>query len=156
MSATGLDVFDKTLQTTHIWLDQIMDDLSDELGEGSTRDRQCAWRALGAVLHALRDRMPVDQSAHLAAQLPLLVRGLYFDQWHPAGKPEAARSRDDFLARIGGELQGMGGVSPERAARSVFDTMATQVSDGLTAKVKSTLPKDIRALWPDGDAAAPL
>ncbi len=24
MSATGLDVFDKTLQTTHIWLDELM------------------------------------------------------------------------------------------------------------------------------------
>jgi uncharacterized protein (DUF2267 family) len=67
MSATGVDVFDKTLQTTNIWLDEIM----EEMGP----DRQLAWRILGAVLRALRDRLPPDLAAHLSAQLPLLVRG---------------------------------------------------------------------------------
>jgi Uncharacterized conserved protein (DUF2267) len=75
-AATGLDVFDKTLQTTNIWLDEI----AAEIGP----DRQVAWHALGAVLRALRDRIPLDLAAHLGAQLPLLARGLYYDQWHPA------------------------------------------------------------------------
>ena len=44
MSATGLDVFDKTLQTTNIWLDEIM--------AKRGLDRQMAWHVLGAVLHA--------------------------------------------------------------------------------------------------------
>lgn len=66
MSATGLDVFDRTLQTTNIWLDDIM--------AGLGPDRHLAWHVLGAVLHALRDRLPLDQAAHLGAQLPLLVR----------------------------------------------------------------------------------
>src|SRR4051812_44635600 len=67
MSATGLDVFDKTLQTTHIWLDELM----QEIGP----DRQVAWHVLGAVLRGVRDRIPLDLAAHLGAQLPLLVRG---------------------------------------------------------------------------------
>src|SRR5919204_6184474 len=79
MSATGLDVFDKTLQTTNIWLNEIMDDLGP--------DRKIAYRALRAVLHALRDRLTVDEAAQLGAQLPLMIRGLFFDMWHPAGKP---------------------------------------------------------------------
>jgi uncharacterized protein (DUF2267 family) len=62
MSATGVNVFDKTLQTTNIWLDEIM----EELG----LDRQLAWHILGAVLRALRDRLPADLAAHLSAQLP--------------------------------------------------------------------------------------
>ena len=77
MSATGLDVFDKTLQTTNIWLNEIM----DEMGP----DRQIAWKALSTVLHKLRDRLPVEAAAHLGAQLPLLVRGVYYDQYQPAG-----------------------------------------------------------------------
>ena len=49
-AATGLEVFDRTLQATHVWLDEIM----DELGP----DRQHALHVLRAVLHALRDRLP--------------------------------------------------------------------------------------------------
>src|SRR6266849_5468487 len=94
MSATGLDVFDKTLQATHTWLDQI----STQIGP----DRQLAWRVLGAVLRALRDRLPIGLAAHLGAQLPLLVRGLYYDQWRPSEEPRQMRSRDEFLAQGGG------------------------------------------------------
>jgi len=77
MSATSLDVFDKTLQTTHIWLDELM----AEVGP----DRQVAWHVLGAVLRAVRDRIPLEVAVHLGSQLPLLVRGLYYDQWHAPG-----------------------------------------------------------------------
>ena len=79
MSATGLEGFDKTVQTTNAWLKEIM--------EATGLDRRRAYRALAAVLHALRDRLTVDEVAQLGAQLPILVRGLYYDQWHhPAGK----------------------------------------------------------------------
>ncbi len=75
MSATGLDVFDKTLQTTHIWLSEIM--------ERHGPDRKEAWHILSAVLHALRDRLPPELAAHLGAELPLLIRGAYYDQYRP-------------------------------------------------------------------------
>src|SRR5262245_21401778 len=89
MSATGLDVFDKTLQTTHIWLDEMMLKLGP--------DRQVAWHALGAVLHALRDRLQIGLAVHLGSQLPLLVRGLYYDQWHPSEQMLKRRSAEQFL-----------------------------------------------------------
>lgn len=97
MNATGLDVFDKTLQTTNIWLDEIM----DEIGP----DRQVAWHVLGAVLHALRDRMQPDLAAHLGSQLPILVRGAFYDQYQPSKAPEKMRSLDEFLAKIKAELE---------------------------------------------------
>ena len=90
MSATGLDVFDKTLQTTHIWLDELM----AEIGP----DRQVAWHVLGTVLRAVRDRIPLELAVHLGAQLPLLVRGIYYDQWHALGRMDGKpRSLDEFL-----------------------------------------------------------
>ena len=79
MSATGLEVFDKTLQTTNIWLNEIMDRIGP--------DRQVAWKVLSTVLHGLRDRLPVELVAHLGAQLPLLVRGVYYDRFEPARLP---------------------------------------------------------------------
>ncbi|ODA67141.1 hypothetical protein A7A08_01887 [Methyloligella halotolerans] len=71
MSATGLEVFDKTLQTTNSWL--------NEIGETVGPDKQNSYHALRAVLFALRDRLPPEESAHLASQLPTLVRGIYYD-----------------------------------------------------------------------------
>jgi uncharacterized protein (DUF2267 family) len=144
MSATGLDVFDKTLQTTHIWLDQIMKELGC--------DRQMAWHALGAVLRPLRDRLTVEQGAHLAAQLPLLIRGLYYDQWHPSGTPERIRHQHDLLARVADGLSDVRPVNPRDTARLVLKVLAAHVSRGQIDKVKEALPLEIRALFPDGPA----
>jgi uncharacterized protein (DUF2267 family) len=145
MSATGLDVFDRTLQATNVWLDEMMEPLGP--------DRQVAWHALGAALRALRDRLPVDSAAHLAAQLPLLVRGLFYDQWHPAGKPLKERTRAEFLAHVADVLRDTRPVDPEDAARAAFAVIARHVSPGEAEKVKHALPDELRVLWPAGGAA---
>ena len=69
MSTTGLPVFDTTVQETNLWLKAIMEGLH-------TDDRHLAYVALRATLHALRDRIGPENAVHLAAQLPMLVRGL--------------------------------------------------------------------------------
>lgn len=142
MSTTGLDVFDKTLQTTHIWLGEIM--------EHHGPDRKVAWHILTAVLRALRDRLPPEVAAHLSAELPLIVRGAYYDQYRPNHRPDkATRSLDDFLASITEGLKGGRPVNPAEAAKSVFQVLSRHIDLGQTAKVRDTLPKEIRALWPD-------
>jgi uncharacterized protein (DUF2267 family) len=144
MATTGLDVFDKTLQTTHIWLDEIM----AELGP----NRQLAYRALRAVLHVLRDRLTTDQAAHLGAELPLLVRGIYYDAYHPAGTPLPIRATDEFLARVADELKDTRPVDPEDATRAVFRVIGKHVSAGEVEHVVSSLPEQTRRLWPaDGE-----
>ena len=140
MSATGLDVFDKTLQTTHTWLDDIMRDLGP--------DRQVAWRALGAVLHALRDRLQIGLAVHLGAQLPLLVRGLYYDQWHPTDQMLKQRSAEAFLDHV---TQGLGGIRPVNvrdATRSVFRVLNHYLDPNQIEKVKQALPENVRTIWP--------
>lgn len=98
MSTTGLEIFDSSLQRTHIWLDEIM----EELGP----DRAFAWHVLGAVLHAIRDRLPVELNAHFAAQLPLIVRGQFYDQWTPGAEAKPARSHEAFLKQIQDGMKG--------------------------------------------------
>ncbi len=139
MSATGLDVFDKTLQTTNIWLNEIM----EEIGP----DRQIAWKVLSTVLHKLRDRLPVELAAHLGAQLPLLVRGAYYDQYQPARQPTDCRSADEFAAEVGEWLADVRPVDPDAAIRAVFRVLGRHVAEGQLAKVRDSLPKSIRERW---------
>jgi uncharacterized protein (DUF2267 family) len=141
MSATGLDVFDKTVQTTNPWLKEIM--------EVTGPDRRKAYRVLAAVLHALRDRLTVDEAAQLGVQLPILVRGLYYDQWHhPSGKPERLRHKEEFLAPVATELDDIGPINPENATRAVCSVLEHHIAPGEIENVKATLPTHIRELWP--------
>jgi uncharacterized protein (DUF2267 family) len=138
--STGLEVFDKTVQTTNIWLNEI----TERMGP----DRNLAWHILGAVLRALRDRLPIDEGAHLAAQLPILVRGLYYDQWHPAAGIRKDRTQEEFFEHVAEGLRGVRPVSVRDAVRTVFSVLERHVTKGQIDKVATSLPKDIRVLWP--------
>ena len=146
MSATGLDVFDKTLQTTNIWLNEICDVLGP--------DKQVAWKVLSTVLHKLRDRLPIELSAHFAAQLPLLIRGVYFDQYEPGKQPTACNTAEEFTAEVAEWLTDMRPVDPREAIAAVFLVLSNHVSEGQITKVKHALPKGIRQAWESLDARA--
>jgi uncharacterized protein (DUF2267 family) len=147
MATTGLEVFDRTLHTTNVWLDEI----NAEIGP----DRHLAWHVLGTVLRSIRDEMLVEQSAHFAAQLPLLVRGAYFDQYRPAAQPASARSQEDFIARIKHDLDGARPVKAEDAAAAVMRTLNRHVTEGQIKKVRDSLPKGVRAMWPEPEHKEP-
>lgn len=141
MSRTSLAPFESTLQTTNIWLD----DIQERLGwwEGHHR----AYSALRAVLHALRDRLSVDQAAALSAQLPMLVRGIYYEGWHPGDKPVKERKKEDFLAHIGAAFRDEPTIDPEEVTRAVFQVIAKHVTPGEIEHLKVTLPAEIRSMW---------
>ena len=146
MSATGLEVFDKTLQTTNIWLNEIMDRIGP--------DRQVAWKVLSTVLHKLRDRLPVELAAHLGAQLPLLVRGVYYDQFEPARMPSDCRTPEDFIKEVAEWLTDIRPVDPEEAIAAVLGVLNRHLSEGQVAKVRGALPKALRLVWDGADARA--
>ena len=136
---TGIDTFEHSLQTTDLWLK----DLMARLG---TEDRHHGHLALRTTLHALRDRLAVEEAAHLGAQLPMLVRGLYFEAWHLAGKP-----RKDRTGRSSAHVESAArnpSFEAESAVRAVFGPLAERVSAGEIEDVKSILPRPVRAFWP--------
>ena len=140
MSSTGLEVFDETLHKTNTWLKEIA--LALDL------ERHGAYRVLRAVLHCLRDRLTINEAAQLGDQLPMLVRGIYYEAWHPAGKPEKIRSRDEFLIGITTRIAMRQPIDTENAARVVFQTLESHVSAGEIRDVIHILPQEIRTLWP--------
>jgi uncharacterized protein (DUF2267 family) len=148
MSTTGLDVFDTTVQKTNIWLKDVMDALG-------CQTRHQAYTSLRATLHALRDRLSVEEAADLGAQLPMLVRGFYYEGWDPTGKPVRERRLEDFLARVAREFRADELIDPEPVARAVFMVLASRITDGEIEDIKRVLPAEVRSLWPgSGEIAA--
>ncbi len=93
MSAAHVPAIDHTVQETNIWLKGIAKQLH-------FADEHHAYSALRAVLHALRDRLTPESAVHLGAQLPMLVRGIYYEGWHIAGKPTNDRSTQEFADHV--------------------------------------------------------
>ncbi len=149
--SNSLEVFESTLQKTHLWLKEIMEDLK-------THDRHRAYLVLRATLHALRDRLGVEEVAKLGAQLPMLVRGFYYEGWDPTGKPLKERHKENFLAHVYRALKTNAllepDVDPEEAARAVFKLLTHRLTDGEIGNVLKLLPKEIRELWPEESRAS--
>jgi uncharacterized protein (DUF2267 family) len=137
MSATGLDVFDTTLQKTNSWLNELMRHLGWE-------DKHKAYQAMRVTLHTLRDRLTPPQVAQLGAQLPMLVRGFYYEGWRPEGAALAIRHKDEFLAPIATHF----GSEAERVAHAVFSVLEARIAKGEIENIEHVLPKQLRALWP--------
>ena len=134
----------QAVEKAHIWVNEV----AAELGGA---DGEYAYRALRAVLHTLRDRLAPDEAAQLAAQLPLFVRGVYYENWRPSATPLTYRDVDEFLGRVGGELAGHGETESSFAAAAVMRVLRRHVSAGELEDVRAALPADLRALlFPTG------
>lgn len=137
-----LSSLETTVQKTHEWLR----DIKKELGFDNDR---AAYAALRATLHGLRDLLGTDQVAQLGAQLPMLLRGLYYEGWNPAPSFPAGRPpRHDFLEAVRRELHDHQELrNTERAARIVFCVIKTHISQGEIAHIVQSLPQEVRTLW---------
>lgn len=147
MSINSVEAFDTTVQKTNEWLR----DISNELGDDNRRH---AYLALRGTLHAVRDFLPIEESAHLSAQLPMLVRGIYFEGWNPTNVPEKDRSRESFLSRTEQALERAlwnedYQIETEKAARAVLRVLSDRISAGEVEQVRHVLPEPVRELWPE-------
>jgi uncharacterized protein (DUF2267 family) len=139
--AVGVPVFEKTLEKTNAWLAELETLMN-------WHDRHQAYLALRAVLHALRDRIMPDEVAQLAAQLPMLIRGFFYEGWHPAHKPLKYRHKQEFLDQIIMEAPALEGDELERVVTAVFAILASELGSGETNQVRALLPPEVRELWP--------
>lgn len=143
MSHTGLKVFDSSLQKTNLWLGELADLLQLET-------KQKAYKALRAVLHTLRDVMSLEEVAQFSAQLPLILRGVYYEGWKPADKPLKLRTKDAFLKHVDQELN-PGFDEPrldtQDVTEAVFRLLSWHISDGELEDIRALLAKPIKDLW---------
>jgi uncharacterized protein (DUF2267 family) len=140
MTTATIPALERTVQQTHEWVNSI----SEKLGRD---DPQRAYRALRVTLHVLRDRLPTSEAAHLAAQLPTLVRGIFWEGWRPQDRPTSIRRLDEFVHAVAVQLEDPQ-LPPQDAIQAVFAELADRVAPGEIAQVRTALPEPLRALWP--------
>lgn len=131
-----------TAQLTREWIIELARLLDWE-------DRQRVWRLLRVTLHTLRDWLDIDEAVQLGAQLPTLVRGIYYEGWRPARSPAIERGREAFLARIREALRDDPDEDLEEAVCSVFRLLNARISAGEIDDVRMRLPMRLRDLWPE-------
>jgi len=141
MSAQVLEVIDETVQHTHRWLNELAERIE-------TPDRRRALRLLRATLAALRDHVSHDAAAHLSAQLPILLRGFYWEGWRPATTPVKTRGREAFLTQVAAQYSPEGEAPVAADVEEVFRLLNIHISDGEVEDLRRCLPEDLRALWP--------
>jgi uncharacterized protein (DUF2267 family) len=128
------------VQKTQEWLKELSDN-------GDLADSQEALAVLRAVLHHLRDRLTMDEAVDFGAQLPTIVRGIYYEGWRPRKVPSKVKSRQDFVSEVA-ERQLPNAVPAERAIRDVFALLAHHCDPGEIANVIGQLPAELKRLWP--------
>ncbi|WP_158675586.1 DUF2267 domain-containing protein [Nocardia stercoris] len=141
------DPYAHAMNTANIWLHRVTESLG-------TDDRAFAARALRSWLHVVRDRVEVTTAAHLAAQLPELLRGVFYEGWVPARVPvgHSTAALIDEYAR-GAE------VDPAEATAllgAVTSALAELFSPGQLDHVFTVLPAPMRAVLRGDDYDGPL
>ncbi|MER8880810.1 DUF2267 domain-containing protein [Mesorhizobium sp. M0684] len=110
-------------------------------------DRERICQALIATLHALRDCLDRDEAVYMGATLPALLRGFYYEGWHP-GRRATGTNRSSFLDRIHDGVHRDPAVDPEEVARSVLGQFADRLSTAEMEEAKATTPRVLHDLWP--------
>ncbi|WP_069174217.1 DUF2267 domain-containing protein [Streptomyces griseus] len=137
MPATHPIDFEHAIHTANIWLKGVAEALD-------TPDRHFAHRVLRTWLHTFRDRLTVDVAAHFAAQLPELLRGVYYDGWDPSVVP-VRYDREGYVGRFVQQAKVDAGDVP-RIAAAVTVVVRDHVSPGHLEAALEQLPHDIRDL----------
>lgn len=135
-TTTHVPTLEHSIHVTNEWL-------RDVAAELDANDHQEAYRALRATLHVLRDRLPVDEAAQLAAQLPDLLRGVYYEGWNPSKTPARFHTREQLLDRVAHEARYHGHTEASYAMGAALAVLRRRISTGEMADVTAVLPADV-------------
>lgn len=138
-SSTSLTSFTNAAQQAQQWVNELARDLC--------WSEQSAYRFLKSVLQTLRDWLPPAEMADLSAQLPVLIRGIYFAGWNPSA-PVCERKKRDFVLSVRSSFGYDDNVDFDVAINAVFKLLDRHISKGEIIQVRNSMKKSLRLLWP--------
>lgn len=136
MTTTHVAALERSIHATNAWLGDVAAELDGD-------DHQYAYRALRATMHVLRDRLPVEEASQLAAQLPDVLRGVFYEGWKPSATPARFHTRDQLLERVAREGAFRGRTEASFAFMSAMAVLRRRISAGEMEDVAAVLPADI-------------
>ena len=141
MAGTSIANFTQAAQQAQQWVNELAEDLD--------WDERRAYHLLRCVLHALRDWLPQEEMIDLSAQLPSLIRGIYFEGWKPLETPAKDRKKADFISRVQDAFSDDLLNDPDAAVRAAFRLLHRHISYGEIVQVRNSMKKSLRDLWPE-------
>lgn len=140
MSALGLKIIDEAVQAANVWINE----LDYRTGWDN---KQRSYRLLRSALHAIRDNLSVDEAADLGAQLPILIRGVYYEGWNPSKTPKRLRTAEAFVEEIQKDFRTDPIGDTTHAVQAVVDLLDNHISEGEMKDVRGAFTKELRELF---------
>lgn len=138
-----MTALENSLEKSYIWLNTLQSKLN-------TPKREDAYRLLKVVLHELRDRLPITEAAQLGAQLPTLIRGLYYEGFRPRPTPlnRKDKSLQPFLRAVEKKMPRFYPKPPSELLRATFETLNDFIAPGEIEDIKACCSKELKDFWP--------
>ena len=133
-------VFDAQLQKAYNYINAFMN-------KTNTKDPHKAYGVIRAVLHTLRDCLTIEEIAHLGAQLPTIIRGVFYEGWRPNDIPKKIKNPENFFYSVYVEASNL--IAIEEAEEMTYTTLYIldeHISEGQIRKLKSILPKHLKTM----------
>lgn len=129
---------------------KFVNEIADELGVPEDFDK--ADRIMTSVLHTLRDILTPEESMHLIAQLPMMIKAIYVNGWS-LNKKSRIHTIDEFIEGL--MLQnpktavtdfGNDTKATERS-KAVFRVIRNHIAIGEVKDIVAQLPPELTELW---------
>lgn len=137
----SVDVIMRSVQLTNEWINEMKNEMKWD-------DDHKAWEAIKSALQTFRDRLTVDEAANLGAQLPMIVRGGYYEGWKPSTAPHKWRTWDEFLNPIKNHFKNDPTADPEKIATTTWEILCNHLTPGEMKSVRNMMPEEIREWLP--------
>jgi uncharacterized protein (DUF2267 family) len=139
MTVGSVDSVERTVHKANEWINELAREME-------VANRETAWRVLRAYLQLLRDRLTLDEGAQVAAQLPQLLRGAFYEGFDPGHQPAGVRDRDPFLALLA-ERAELGSQDEAATAAAVATrVLRNHITEDEFDDIVSEMPGEIRAI----------
>lgn len=138
--------FDKFAQEAN----EFINELSEELGHPESQEQTLI--ILRSVMHTIRDRITIAESFNVLAQLPVMLKGIYVENWKYHEKPNKIRSLEEFKNDIKSRQEKYGetrfdwNLSTEEIVSRVMGKLRKYLDEGQVRHIEDQLPAEVKPL----------